>query len=118
MIARGMAERRGPMTVEVTARLANFDDTQMRERTLRDHLSLTEDALRNERSRIADQLELIRKLRSDGRNPSAAKELLQSMNSNLCTLERHRELLLEQLGLFVPSPSPIHLGRHTRRNAD
>jgi hypothetical protein len=39
----------------------------MRESTLLAHLSLTEDALRSERIRIADQLEFIRKLKLEGR---------------------------------------------------
>jgi hypothetical protein len=88
----------------------------MRESTLLSHLSLTEDALRSERIRIADQLEFIRKLKLEGSNPSTARALMQSMNDNLCSLERHRERLIEQLGLVGPPPSPAHLGRHTRRD--
>ncbi|MBX9829621.1 MAG: hypothetical protein K2Y27_32100 [Xanthobacteraceae bacterium] len=88
----------------------------MRESTLLAHLSLTEDALRSERIRIADQLEFIRKLKLEGRNPSTARERLRSMNDNLCSLERHRERLIEQLGLVAHPPSPTHLGCHTRRD--
>ena len=67
----------------------------MRPHTLNAHLSITEDALRNERIRVADQLELVRKLRKEGRDGSAAMEVLQSMKGALFALERQRQLLLE-----------------------
>jgi hypothetical protein len=86
----------------------------MRPHTLSAHLSVTEDALRNERIRVADQLKLVRKLREEGRDVSATMEVLQSMKGTLFALARQRQLLLEQLGLFVPSPAPIHLNRHSR----
>ena len=85
----------------------------MRDETLYVHLSITEDALRTERIRIDDQLKLIRTMRLEGRTLSTAKELLRAMTDELYSLERHRALLLEQLSLFVTSPSPTHLG--TRR---
>ena len=87
----------------------------MRPHTLSLHLSsVTEDALRNERIRVADQLKLVRELREEGRDGSAPMEVLQSMKGALFALERQRGLLLEQLGLFVPSPAPIHLNRRSR----
>jgi len=86
----------------------------MRPHTLSAHLSVTEDALRNERIRVADQLKLVRKLREEGRDGSAPMEVLQSMKGALFALERQRGLLLEQLGLFVPSPPPILLNRRSR----
>jgi hypothetical protein len=76
----------------------------MRESTLLAHLSLTEHALRSERIRIADQLEFIRRLKLEGRDLSTARELLQSMKGNLRALERHRERLIEQLGLVGQRP--------------
>jgi hypothetical protein len=89
----------------------------MRESTLLAHLSLTEEALRSERIRIANQLDLMRELKLDGRDLSSARELLQAMNDNLRSLERHRERLKRQLGLpGSPPPSPAHRGGHTRRD--
>ena len=71
----------------------------MRESTLLAHLSLTEEALRSERVRIAAQLEFIGQLKLEGRDLSTARELLQSMNGTLRSLQRHRDRLVEQLGL-------------------
>jgi hypothetical protein len=89
----------------------------MRESTLLAHLSLTEEALRSERIRISNQLDLMRELKLDGRDLGSARELLQSMNDNLRSLERHRERLKRQLGLAgPPPPSPAHRGGHTRRD--
>jgi hypothetical protein len=87
----------------------------MRPNTLNAHLSITEDALRNERIRVADQLELVRKLRKEGGDGSAAMEVLQSMKGALFALERQRQLLLEQLGRFAPAPAPIHLNHRRSR---
>ena len=49
----------------------------MRPHTLSAHLSIPEDSLRNERIQVADQLKLVRKLREEGRDESAAMEVLQ-----------------------------------------
>ena len=86
----------------------------MRDQTLLAHLSITEGALRNERDQIAHQLELVRQLRAEGHSTHAARELLQSMKDELCLLERHRELLMEQLGLFTMPLPPTHLDRRPR----
>ena len=52
----------------------------MRPHTLSAHLSIPEDSLRNERIQVADQLKLVRKLREEDRDESAAMEVLQSMS--------------------------------------
>jgi hypothetical protein len=83
----------------------------MRHQTLYTHLSITEDALRYERVRVSHQLAVVRKLKAEGLDVATANELLQSMKNELISLERHRELLLQQLKLFVPSSPPTHLGR-------
>jgi hypothetical protein len=80
----------------------------MRKHTLLAHLNVTENALRNERDQIAHQLERVRQLRAEGHSTRAARELLQTMTSELCLLERHREVLIEKLGLFTTSP-PVNL---------
>jgi hypothetical protein len=86
----------------------------MRDRTLLAHLSVTEGALQNERDQIAHQLEFVRQLRAEGHSTHAARELLQSMKDELYLLERHRELLMEQLGLFTMAAPPAHLDRRPR----
>jgi len=77
----------------------------MRKETLYSHLSVTENALRIERSRMAAQLQHVSQLKSEGRDTSAARAALQSMRCELSSLARHRERLLEQLGLPLTYPS-------------
>jgi hypothetical protein len=76
----------------------------MRQQTFFRHLGVTEKALRSTRQRIMRQADLARTLEADGFDRHIALELLESFKAELRSLERHRDLLLKQLGQLSPSP--------------
>ena len=90
----------------------------MREQTLYQHLAITEDCLCQERIRLDRQMGLFNRLKAQGSDLSNVKTDLLVTKNKLLSLEHHRQRLLEQLGLVVPSGSPTHLRRFGLKRRD
>jgi|SRR5262245_26969454 hypothetical protein len=69
------------------------------------HLDQAEDDLARAHQRIAQQRLVIEKLRQDGHDTAIAQRLLHTMEESAVAMEHHRNVILEELGLYRPGES-------------
>jgi len=66
------------------------------------HLDQAEDDLAQAHQRVAQQRLAIEKLRQDGHDTKTAEHLLRTLEDSARAMEQHRNVLLEELGLYRP----------------
>jgi len=59
--------------------------------------------------RVDQQKQMLETLRRDGHDTASAKELLQALEHSLAGMKQHRNIILEELGLYEPGESGTHL---------
>jgi|SoiMethySBSTD1v2_1073268.scaffolds.fasta_scaffold5844848_1 hypothetical protein len=59
--------------------------------------------------RVDQQKQAIETLRRDSHDTAVAKELLEALEHSLVGMKQHRNIMLEELGLYGPGESGTHL---------
>jgi hypothetical protein len=66
------------------------------------HLDQAEDDLAQAHQRVAQQRLVVEKMRQDGHDTKTAQHLLRTLEDSARAMEQHRNVLLEELGLYRP----------------
>lgn len=83
-------------------------DQTIDQKVTKRHLDQAESDIAAGQERIEDQRSLIEKMRREGHDIAVAEQLLQTLEHSLGAMKHHRNVILEELGMYRAGESATH----------